>query len=227
MDFKATSEFAFVQQEYQRFKNDMLLRGSEDIYNNALTIFLIEQAFSALSNHMDDGECIPLAIAAIAACEASGNGFLARLAEWAIDTGDIDFSDAHQSIISIMFFAQAVSTGEWKLSHPREAEAVKFPAKVLDSHLMVPCASYQKVAGTLRGFTLSATFKGVICTLATVAFADIHSTTINELDAELRAAAQDIACGYIKVLGLLGPWYWIFHDGKVEVDYGACALPPF
>jgi len=223
--FNTTPEYVLVEQEYTRYKNDMLMRSSEDIYNNALTIFVIEQAFYTLSEYMEHTECVSKAVAA---CDANGKGFLAQLAEWVSDLGGFDFSDTENTIIMIYGFVQALSDGEWELDidTPTEAPADKFPAKVLESHIVVPCADYPKAVGALRGFTVTKIIDGPAYTMVKVAIADIANTSINALDAEIRAAAPYITNGFVRVLGLLGPWYWIFRDGKVEVEYhGACPLP--
>ena len=125
-----------------------------------------------------------------------------------------------------MDFKTAPEFGDLVFSAPPEADADRFPAKVLDSDLVISKENYQKVVDVLGGFTVSTTFGGFAYTMAKVAFADIASTSINELDAELRAAAQYIANGYIRVLGRLGPWYWFIHDGKVAVEqYGDTPVP--
>ena len=117
-----------------------------------------------------------------------------------------------------MDFKTTPEFGDLVFSAPLEADADRFPAKVLDSDLMIPSENYQKAVDALGGFTVSIAFCGSAYTMARVAFADIASTSINELDAELRAAAQYIASGYIRVLGRLGPWYWFIHDRKVAVE---------
>ena len=221
MKFKTTPEFTHIKQEYERRKNDMLSRGNEEIYDHSLDNFIMEQVFYYLAEYMADEECAPPVFAVIAACIASGKGFLAQLVEWANFKGQYDFLDTQQTMASITEFAHEVNAGEWELglAVQFETDAEKYPAKVLDSHLMIPCESYQKVVDALRGFSMSITFSGVVYTLAKVAFADIANTSINELDAEARAAAPYIAAGYIQVLGRLGPWYWLFHDGEVAVEY--------
>ena len=228
MKFRTTPEFTQVQQEYERFKLELLSRGKEEIYDHSLDNFIMEQAFYALCEYLKEEECDRLIVAAIAACIASGKGFLAQLIEWVNHIGQYDFLDTQQTMASITEFAHEVNTGEWELEFvvPCETDIEKYPAKVLASHLVIPCDSYQKVVDALRGFDVSIAFSGAVYTMAKVAFADIANTSINELDAEARAAAPYIATGYIQVLGRLGPWYWIFHDGEVAVEYhGTCPIP--
>jgi hypothetical protein len=114
MDFNSTPEFELVRQEYKAFKAAMLLRGSEYVYDNALTIFATEQAYDALSNHMEYDDSTPTLTAAITMCATDGKGFLAELTEWVTEMKRYNFSDILDSVISVLFFAGEVNAGEWE-----------------------------------------------------------------------------------------------------------------
>ena len=100
----------------------------------------------------------------------------------------------------------------------------KFPCEVLESYIVFDSHSYEKIERTLMSFVI--TIWGVeICNVASVSFRDFGSTTINEIGAEIYAAAQYIETGFIKISGRLGPWYWVIANGEVEIAYGYCTVP--
>jgi len=103
-------------------------------------------------------------------------------------------------------------------------ENKKFPCEVLESFIVFDSRNYEKIEQTLRSFVI--TIWGVeICNVASVSFLDFDSTHINKLGAEVLAAAQYIETGLIKVSGLLGPWYWVIANGKVEIAHGYYPVP--
>ena len=100
----------------------------------------------------------------------------------------------------------------------------KYPCEVLESFIVFDSHNYEKIEQTLKSFVV--TIWGIEnCNVASVTFSDFDSTTINKLGAEVFAAAQYIETGFIKVSGLLGPWYWVIANGEVEIAYGYYPVP--
>ena len=114
MGFNSTPEFELVRQEYEAFKAAMLAREKEDIYDSAPAILATEQAFDALSNHMEYEDGGSILTAAIAACVADGKGFLTELAEWDAAMKQNNFNGQNDFVINVLFFAGEVNAGEWE-----------------------------------------------------------------------------------------------------------------